>query len=155
MKQILVFAFIIAELLVCSSDASAAKLRGKQVVKQKTVVRQRGRQVAQNSININTGFGVQRSFVRQRSFVSAGYAVPMAAQAVYAAPVQAQVFAVPVYQPMVQQAIVQQQVYTPVIQAAPIIQAAPVYAPSVQFDVAPICVAPAAIVRQRTVIRGY
>lgn len=196
LKALFVFMLIVLALLLCSSDASAVnKFRGKQVVRQKTVVRggaARGLSSVQQTTVIgggaatnvvaqqSVGYGVQRSFVRQRSFASfgvmQGYAAPVvAAQAVYAAPViQAQVLAAPVvYQaPVLQQVqvqaapVIQQQVYAaPVlqqvqVQAAPLLLQSQVYsAPALQFDVAPVypsCVAPAAgIIRQRTFIHNY
>lgn len=167
LKALFAFMAIIAALLIVSADADAAARR--QVVRQKTIVRGKaargiGRTNIQQTTVINGGavaqasYGnVQRSFVRQRSFASYGYA-----------PVQAQVFAAPVvYQaPVLQQAVVQQvQVQAaPVVYQAPVqqltVQAAPVVqlAP-VQFDVTAGCagcVAPSAgIVRQRTFMRAY
>lgn len=183
MKAIFTCMVVVAGLLVVSDAEGAAR---RQVVRQKTVIRGGaargigGSSISQTTI-VNGGavanVGVQRSFVRQRSFSTGYYVAPVVQAQVFAAPVyqqQVQLQAAPILQaaPVYQQAVVQQQVQ---VQAAPVLQAAPVYcapaqqmvvqaapvmaysAPAVQFDVMTAgCVAPAAgIVRQRTVIRGY
>lgn len=175
MKAIALFMAVVAALLLVVTDASALG-RGRQVVKQKTVVRGGaarglgGANIKQTTIvgggasvqaqqSVSYGAGIQRSFVRQRSFMSS-YA--------YAAPaIQAQVFAAPVYQAAVMQQVqvqaapvvyqapaIQLQAAPVCIQAAPVVLQAPVYAPAVQLDTG--CVAPAlGVVRQRTFMRGY